>query len=85
MILVGNQRGGGADLARDLMKAENECVTVYEIRGFIADDLAGAFQESNAISRSARCKQYLYSLSLNPPKEAEATPELLVDAVNRVM
>ncbi len=83
MILVGGQRGGGADLARHLMKDENERVIVHEVRGFVADDLAGAFQESYAISRGTRCKQHLYSLSLNPPKEADPTPELLVDAVNR--
>ncbi|MEO1724824.1 MAG: relaxase, partial [Pseudomonadota bacterium] len=84
MILVGNQRGGGADLARHLMKAENERVVVHEVRGFASTDLAGAFHESYAISRGTRCKQHLYSLSLNPPLEAEATPELLLDAVNRV-
>lgn len=83
MILVGGQRGGGADLARHLMKDENERVTVHEIRGFVSNDLAGAFQESYAISRGTRCKQHLYSLSLNPPKEADPTSDLLVDAVSR--
>ena len=83
MILVGGQRGGGADLARHLMKDENERVVVHEIRGFVADDLKDAFQESYAISLGTRCKQHLYSLSLNPPREANPTPELLVDAVNR--
>ncbi len=83
MILVGNQRGGGADLARHLIKAENEQVVVHEVRGFACNNLAGAFQESYAISRATRCKQHLYSLSLNPPKEADASPELLIDAVDR--
>ncbi len=83
MILVGNQRGSGADLARHLMKAENEQVIVHEVRGFACNDLDGAFRESHAISRATRCKQHLYSLSLNPPKEANASPELLIDAVNR--
>ena len=83
MILVGGQRGGGADLARHLMKDENERVVIHEVRGFVSGDLEGAFQESYAISRGTRCRQHLYSLSLNPPKEAEATPELLVEAVNR--
>ncbi len=35
------------------------------------------------ISRGTRCKQHLYSLSLNPPPEADTNPELLVEAVNR--
>lgn len=46
MILVGNQRGGARDLARHLMKQENERVEVAELRGFVADDLDGAFQEA---------------------------------------
>lgn len=83
MIFVGNQRGGGRDLARHLMKAENERVEVHEIRGFIARDLDGAFMESEAISKATKCKQHLYSLSLNPPKEADVTLEMLVDAVDR--
>lgn len=69
MILIGNQRGGATDLARHLMKAENERVEVHEVRGFVASDLLGAFRESYAISRSTQCKQHLYSLSLSPPKD----------------
>ena len=68
MILVGNQRGGARDLAQHLMKSENERVEVAELRGFVADDLDGAFQETYAISRGTKCKQFLFSLSLNPPK-----------------
>lgn len=83
MILVGNQRGGGRNLAQHLMKDDNEKVVVHELHGFASDDLHSAFQESHAISRGTRCKQHLYSLSLNPPKEADPTPELLVDSVNR--
>ncbi|MEM0987357.1 MAG: relaxase [Pseudomonadota bacterium] len=64
------------------MKDENERVTVHEIRGFVSDTLDGAFQESYAISRGTRCKQHLYSLSLNPPTEADASPELLIDTVD---
>lgn len=75
MILVGNQRGGGRDLARHLMKTENERVEVAELRGFVANDLDGAFQESHAISRGTQCKQYLFSLSLNPPKGTTVSDE----------
>lgn len=73
MILVGNQRGGATDLARHLLKAENERVEVHEVRGFVASDLLGVFRESYAISRGTQCKQHLYSLSLNPPKD-ESVP-----------
>lgn len=83
MILVGNQRGGARDLARHLMKDENERVVVHEMRGFASDDLLSAFQESQAISRGTKCKQHLFSLSLNPPKDADVTPEDFEDAVAR--
>ncbi|MGD1924906.1 MAG: hypothetical protein ACFB03_12070 [Paracoccaceae bacterium] len=33
MIMVGNQRGGARDLARHLMKQENERVEIHEVRG----------------------------------------------------
>ncbi|MDD3444400.1 MAG: relaxase [Zavarzinia sp.] len=84
MILVGNQRGGARDLARHLMKAENERVQVAELRGFVADDLDGALQESYAISRGTKCKQHMFSLSLNPPKDASVSDEEFKQAIERV-
>ncbi|WP_299671815.1 relaxase [uncultured Roseobacter sp.] len=84
MILVGNQRGGGKDLANHLMKDENERVTVHEVRGFASSDLHGAFQESYAISRATKCQQHLYSLSLNPPKNEQVSVAEFEDAISRV-
>lgn len=69
MILNGNQRGGAKDLAIHLMKAENERVELHELRGLVSRDLMGAFNEMYAISRGTRCQQFMYSLSLNPPKD----------------
>ena len=47
MILKGNQRAGGAQLAVHLLNADdNEHVTVHGLRGFVADDLNGAFKEA---------------------------------------
>ena len=83
MILVGNQRGGARDLALHLLKDENERVEVHELRGFASSDLREALQESQAVSRATRCKQHLYSLSLNPPKEAEVSDEQFRDAVDK--
>lgn len=82
MILVGNQRGGARDLAQHLMKAKNERVEVAELRGFVADDLDGAFQESYAISRGTKCKQYLFSMSVNPPKGADVSDEGFYGAID---
>jgi len=70
MILVGSQRGGAGNLARHLLNdKENDHITVQELRGFTARDLLGAFEEAHAVSLGTRCKQFLFSLSLNPPRD----------------
>lgn len=72
MILKGSQRAGAAQLAAHLLNdRDNDHVRVFELRGFVADDLHGAFHEAQAIAQGTRCQQYLFSLSLNPPKGAE--------------
>lgn len=68
MILVGNVRGNGQNLARHLMSSENEQVTLHEMTGFACDDLDGALKEVEATSKGTKCQKYLYSLSLNPPE-----------------
>ena len=74
MILKGNQRAGGRQLSIHLLNVEdNEHVELHEVRGFIADDLHEAFKEAYALSKGTRCKQFLFSLSLNPP-ESEDVP-----------
>lgn len=51
MILNGNERGYGAELARHLLNPrDNDHVTVHRLDGFVADDLAAAFAEAEAIS-----------------------------------
>lgn len=83
MILVGNQRGGASNLAHHLMKDENERVQVHQIRGFASDDLQSAFRESFAMSRATKCTQHLFSLSMNPPKEADLSAQDFEDTVDR--
>lgn len=83
MILVGNPRGGARDLAQHLTKDENDHVTVHELRGFVSDDLDGAFQEAYAISRGTKCKQFLFSLSLNPPADADVSTEDFEKAIDQ--
>ena len=75
MILNGNQRGGAKDLALHLMKTENERVELHELRGFISQDLMGALNEIYAVSRGTKCTQFMYSLSLNPPKDETVSVE----------
>lgn len=85
MILKGSQRAGGNQLAAHLMKAdENEHVEVHEIRGFMADDLHGAFKEAHAVSKGTRAKQYLFSLSLNPPSNEKVSIDVFESAIDRI-
>lgn len=82
MILVGNQRGGARDMALHLLKDENDHVEVYEIDGFASDNLMDAFKEVHAISKATRCRQFLYSLSVNPPIGKEVKTEDFIKAIN---
>ncbi len=84
MILVGNQRGGAKDLASHLLKQENEHVEVHEVRGFASNNLMAALNEAHAISRATRCKQFLFSLSLNPPKNENVSTETFEQTIDRV-
>ena len=83
MILQGNQRGGGRNLAAHLMSNENEHVELHSMRGFIANDLRGAFDEAHAISKATKAKQYLFSLSLNPPPGERVSAQMFVSAANK--
>lgn len=84
MILKASQRGGADQLAAHLMNAnDNDHIALEELRGFAANDLTGALEEAYAVSKGTRCKQFLFSLSINPPKDAEVSIEQLRDAAVR--
>ncbi|MEO1457301.1 MAG: AAA family ATPase [Pseudomonadota bacterium] len=63
---------------------DNEHAVVHELRGFIADDLEGAFKEAEAISLGTQCRQYLFSLSLNPPPEATVPIEVFEKTIGKI-
>ena len=84
MILVGNQRGGAKNLARHLLKEENDHVVVHELRGFASNTLDDALMESYAISRGTKAKQFLFSLSLNPPPKENVPTKDFESAIERV-
>lgn len=84
MILVGNQRAGAKDLALHLLKPENEHVEVHELRGFASENLVSALNEAYAVSRGTKCRQFLYSLSLNPPARENVNTDVFEAAINRV-
>jgi len=67
MILKGTSRGSGQRLATQLLNADNNRrVEILEMRGSVARDLHGAFEEWCACSMATQCRKYLYSLSINP-------------------
>ena len=85
MILKGNQRGNGRELANHLMKGrENEHIELHDLRGFVADDLHGAMEENEAIARGTQCQKYLFSLSLNPPEHEDVPVEVFEAAIERI-
>lgn len=84
MILVGSQRAGAGQLARHLLNdRDNDHVTLQELRGFMSDNLSDALNEAHAVSLGTRCKQFMFSLSFNPPKDANASIEDLYAAMER--
>ena len=84
MILKGSQRAGAKQLAAHLLNdRDNDHVEVLELSGFVSEELRGAFREVEAISKATRCKQYLFSLSLSPPKQVVAGEEDFRDAADR--
>lgn len=82
MILHGNARGGGSELAVHLMRTdENEHVHVHDVSGFMSEDVRGAFQEVEALAKGTRCQKPLFSLSLSPPKDANASAKDFEQAI----
>ncbi len=87
MIPFASQRGGGQDLATHLQnEVDNESVEIYDLRGSVAEDLDGAFAEWKSQAENlTRCKNYLYSLSVNPDqRQGELTKEQYLDFLQRV-
>lgn len=85
MILNGNARGGAAQLAAHLLRIdENEHVEVHEVSNFVSANLREALHEAYAISRGTRCRQFLYSLSLNPPQNENVPIHVFEAAIQQV-
>lgn len=85
MILKASQRGGASQLAAHLLKVEeNEHVEVHEVSGFVSDNLSGALREIQAISQGTRCRQYMFSISLNPPQDESVSVEIFEKALGKI-
>lgn len=85
MILKGNQRAGGRQMALHLLNsAQNEHVTVHEVSGFMASDVLGALNEAYALSKGTKCTQFMYALSLNPPEMESVPVDVFENALERI-
>lgn len=85
MILKGSQRSGGKQLGLHLLKTEeNEHVEIHEVRGFVADDVMGAMKEAHALSQGTKCRQYLFSVSLNPPADESVRADVFEQACDTI-
>ena len=84
----GNESDYGKDLfSRDdylLAMRDNEHVELHEVSGFASDDLVEAFCEADAIAKGTRCKNYMFSISLNPPQGVKASTEAFEQAAIRI-
>ena len=85
MILKAKERGDAPQLSRYLLaRRENDHVELHDVRGFVSDDLFGAFAEADAIARGTRCRNYLFSMSLNPPQKERVGVEAFEKAIARI-
>ena len=85
MILNASQRGGGRQLALHLLNTDhNDHVTILEIKGFVSDDVPGAFEEVHAIAKGTKCKQPYFSVQLSPPPDAEVELECFKNVADRI-
>ena len=84
MILKGSQRSGAKNLSVHLMNdKDNDHINVYDLRGFVSNNLHGAFAEIHAISKGTKCTQFMFSLSFNPPKETVASENDFLKAIEQ--
>lgn len=85
MILKASERGDAPQLASYLLALrDNEHVELHEVRGFASDDLRSAFHEADAIAKGTRCKNYLFSMSLNPPAGEQVDVAAFEKAIDRI-
>lgn len=85
MIVKASQRSGAKQLGLHLMKTEeNEHVEIHEVSGFVSDNLMGAMKEAHALSLGTKCKQFLFSVSLNPPSTESVRVEVFEKACDAI-
>jgi len=85
MLFVASERGGAKQLAVHLLnETDNEHVAVHEVRGFVSEDVTGAFKEAQAIAQGTRCRNFLFSVSLNPPADKDVPVSVFEETIERI-
>ncbi|MBL4836659.1 MAG: hypothetical protein JKY34_03695, partial [Kordiimonadaceae bacterium] len=85
MILKASQRGGGKQMGLHLLNThDNEHVAVHQVRGFVSNDVVGAMKEAHAVSLGTRCKQFLFSVSLNPPQNENVGVDVFESTIDQI-
>ena len=85
MVIKGNPRGSPSGLAKHLERTDtNERMQVKEIRGVVANDLAGALQEMDAHGAALRTTRTLYHASINTRADERLTDEQRARAVDQL-
>jgi hypothetical protein len=85
MLFIASERGNAKKLAVHLLnETDNEHVTVHEVKGFVSDDVTGAFKEAQACASGTKCKNFLFSVSLNPPADKEVPVAVFENAIDRI-
>ena len=85
MLFIANERGNAKKLAVHLLnETDNEHVTVHEVKGFVSDDVPGAFKEAQACASGTKCKNFLFSVSLNPPEDKDVPVVVFENAIDRI-
>jgi hypothetical protein len=84
VIIKGFTITAGARHAAHLLRTDqNEHVEIGEIRGFVSNNLRGAFAESFAIAQGTKCKQHLFSCAFSPPESARLSKDQFFHAVDK--
>ena len=63
---------------------ENDQVAVHEVRGFLTDDIVEALKETQALAKGTKCKQFLFSVSFNPPETERVDIAAFETAIEQV-
>jgi hypothetical protein len=84
MIIKGFEITRAQSHATHLQRTDqNEHVLVQEIRGFVSDNLHGAFKEAQAIARGTKCKKFLFSCAFSPPESASLSDAQFMGAIDK--